>query len=111
MMRKLRASPSLIAVVLVGACSDMPAARTQSEIRAIAEDVAEDAAQRRTAALEEEISDLTQKVEGLETENRLLKAELDRLSENDKIDTESSRRLFRNDRIFADRLGIPMEGN
>lgn len=89
----------------------MPAARTKSEIRAIAEDVADATAQQRTTDLEGEIGRLRQRLDSLESENQFLKAELNRLSDNDRIDTESTQRLFRNDKIFADRLGIPMEGS
>lgn len=94
-------------LLLLASCDDMPRARTKSEIHLIARDAADAAATERTANLSSRIQELERQVEYLEAENRFQKAELERLSANDKHDTGSIESLFYNDCLFSSRLGLP----
>jgi septal ring factor EnvC (AmiA/AmiB activator) len=64
--RRLKTWP--LALLLLAGCDDMPRARSESDIEAIATDAATDATSAKFSELEDRINDLESKVNDLETE-------------------------------------------
>lgn len=93
--------------LLLTACDDMPATRTKSEIRSIAEDEADAAADRQAALSDEKIARLNDRVEQLEADKRQLENQVVVLQARQDNDDTNIKTLFKNDRIFGDRLGYP----
>jgi outer membrane murein-binding lipoprotein Lpp len=63
-----RSMLSSLVLLLLAGCDDMPRARTESDIEAIATDAATDATSGKFSELEDRIDDLESKVKDLETE-------------------------------------------
>jgi hypothetical protein len=97
-----------LAALLLTACDDIPKTRTESEIRSIAEDVADAAAEQRAAALQSQITELEGRIDQLETDKRELQGQVDLLNNQERADADSIQSLFKNDHVFAERLNIPM---
>lgn len=89
---------------LTAACGDWPRARTNAEIEDATQDAVEDFAGPEVAKLNSQIADLESEVRRLKAENDLQRAELERLTDNDRITQENFETLFENDKKIGDRL-------
>lgn len=108
-VNKSTAVAVIAATLLLAACSDIPRARTQAEIQDIAADVADDVSSAQISELSSKVDELGSKVEDLETDKRELQAEVETLKTGNEWSEQSINRLYENDKMFAQRLGIPVE--
>lgn len=72
----MKALVALVALAFCAGCDDVPHAWSESEIQAIAEDVADDGAYEMVAGVSERIDEMESRIEDLERENSQLESEV-----------------------------------
>ena len=102
-----------LTLMMLSGCGDMPGARSESEIEAIATDTATDATSPTFAESESRIGDLERKVGALErelaSERSLREAGDDLAKRGHTYQGTAIDRPYENDRTFSARLGMPYD--